>query len=152
MTLPLLTKKRFLYALVFAFIFSFSSCSIIKNTSSSKKQKTKNELQRSGQVYTGIATYYADSYQGKRTASGEPYHKNKYTASVRFDLLPLPFGTIVEVYCVKSRKKVRVKVNDRMRENASAVIDLSYKAAKDIGLNIYGRTTVQVRVVSKHGK
>src|SRR5665648_443610 len=90
MTFSLLTKKRFLYALVFSFLFSFSSCSIIKKTSSSKKQKTKNELQQGDQVYTGMATYYANSYQGKRTASGEPYRKNKYTASVRFDVLPLP--------------------------------------------------------------
>ncbi len=152
MTFSILTKKRFIYALFFAFMFLFSSCSTIKKTSSSKKQKTKNELQKGDQVYTGMATYYANSYQGKRTASGEPYRKNKYTASVRFDVLPLPFGTIVEVFCVKSHKKVRVKVNDRMGENATAIIDLSYKAAKDIGLNIYGRTAVQIRVVSKNGK
>lgn len=165
--------KRILFGLAIAFIFSFSSCRSVKETTSSTKQKEperqeatkttkhptatktqekKRQVKKGDQVYTGTATYYADSYQGKRTANGEFYDKNKYTAAVRFGALPLPFGTIVEVFSVKRNRKVTVKVNDRMGENASAIIDLSYKAAKAIGLDSDGRTAVEVRVVREAKK
>jgi rare lipoprotein A len=113
--------------------------------------KKAEEVKKETRIYTGMATYYADNYQGQRTASGEPYDKNKYTTAVRFNTIPLPYGTMVEVFSVKRNKKVIVKVNDIMGNNSSAVIDLSYKAAEEIGLNIDGRTPVTVRVIEEGG-
>jgi rare lipoprotein A (peptidoglycan hydrolase) len=59
---------------------------------------------------------------------------------------------MVEVYSVKWDKKVIVKVNDTMGNNSAAIIDLSYKAAEEIGLNIDGRTDVTVRVITAEEK
>lgn len=166
-----LTKERLLYALAVTLIFSFSSCRSLKKTTSSINTKEpmkqeivtappplvndivvkKEDVKKEIQVYTGMATYYADNYQGKPTASGEPYDKNKYTTAVRLNTIPLPFGTMVEVLSVKRNKKVIVKVNDIMGNNSSSIIDLSYKAAEEIGLNIDGRTPVTVRIVEEGG-
>lgn len=173
MTQKLVTQKRIYYALAVALIFSFSSCRSTKSTTSSvetkepvqqeiakvvpppaviEKAEKKVEAKKEAQVYSGMATYYSDSYQGKRTASGEPYDRNKYTASIRLNTVPLPYGTMVEVFSVKRNKKVIVKVNDKMGDKASAIIDLSYKAAEEIGLIIDGRTPVTVRVVEDDEK
>lgn len=173
MTRKLLTQKRVYCALAVALIFSFASCRSTKRTTSSVETKEpvqqeiakvapppvvneiveKKEVQKKeAQIYSGMATYYNDSYQGKRTASGEPYDRNKYTASVRLNTVPLPYGTMVEVLSVKRNKKVIAKVNDKMGDKASAIIDLSYKAAEEIGLIYDGRTQVTIRVVQDNEK
>ncbi len=159
----ILTRK-ILYALLVIMIFSISSCKSTKRTTviapkpvppteepvvtTPPLPEPEAEVKKEEQVYKGSATYYADIYQGKNTASGEPYDKNGYTCAVRFNTIPLPYGTMVEVYSVKRDKKVIVRVNDRMGNNAAAIIDLSFKAAEEIGLNIDGRTEVTVRVVA----
>ena len=104
------------------------------------KKKTKKE-------YSGQATYYNDKYHGRKTASGEVYDRDKMTAAVRRDALPLEFGTMVEVTAVSTGKKVKVKVNDRMSDKATAIIDLSYAAAEKLGLIKAGRMDVTIRVV-----
>lgn len=101
-------------------------------------------------VYKGQATYYHDSFQGKRTANGEIYDKEEYSAAIRRTALYFPYGTIVEVTNKRNNKKVRVKINDRMNDKTSAVLDLSYKAAKEIGLIRAGRANVTIKVVSKN--
>lgn len=114
--------------------------------------KTLNQPQEKGVEYSGEATYYADKYHGKATASGELYDKEKLTAAVRYGALPLAFGTMVEVTNLKSNKKVKVKVNDRMGKNASAIIDLSRAAAKKIGLITDGRAEVKIKVIKSPKK
>lgn len=66
--------------------------------------------------------------------------------------ISLPFGSIVEVYSEKRKKRVRVRINDKMSDRASAIIDLSYKAAEEIGLNIDGRTKVIVQKVADNSE
>jgi len=173
MTMISLTQKRIYCALAFALILSFSSCRSTKSTTSqietkepvtqeivkvvpppevNNKVEKKEEIKKEAQIFSGMATYYNDLYQGKPTASGEPYDRNKYTASIRLNTVPLPYGTKVEVFSVKRNKKVIVKVNDKMGDKASAIIDLSYKAAEEIGLIIDGRTQVILRVVEDDEK
>ncbi|MBP9151964.1 MAG: septal ring lytic transglycosylase RlpA family protein [Flavobacteriales bacterium] len=113
-----------------------------KAPSATKPTKTE------GKTYTGGASYYADHFQGKKTASGEPYDREKNTAAVRLNALPLPFGSMVEVSSIKNNKSVIVRVNDKMGDKAKSIIDLSYEAAKAIGLLIDGRTEVTIRVIS----
>ena len=52
------------------------------------------------QPHTGYATWYADYFHGRRTANGEIYHKDKFTADIR----PLPFGTLVKVTNLDNNK------------------------------------------------
>jgi len=92
---------------------------------------------------TGIASYYSHCLEGKATACGERYSTQKLTAAHK----TLPFGTLVEVTMLSTGKKVLVKINDRGPYSKKRVIDLSYKAAKEIGLVRAGIARVKLQVV-----
>lgn len=78
----------------------------------------------------GKASYYANSLEGHRTASGQRYRKNKLTAAHR----TLPLGTRVKVTNKKTGKWVIVTINDRGPYSRKYIIDLSYRAAKHLGM------------------
>ena len=82
------------------------------------------------EVVKGQASYYADSLQGNRTASGEPYDKNAMTAAHR----TLAFGTKVKVTYLKTGKTLEVTINDRGPHVKNRIIDLSGAAATKLGL------------------
>ncbi|MCD8291376.1 MAG: septal ring lytic transglycosylase RlpA family protein [Prevotella sp.] len=87
----------------------------------------------------GIASYYSNRLQGRRTSNGERYHKDSLTCAYnRF-----PFGTMLKVTNIKNGKSVVVKVTDRCKSNHR--IDLSYAAAKEIDLIRLGTATVEIR-------
>ncbi|MCB1179003.1 MAG: septal ring lytic transglycosylase RlpA family protein [Leptospiraceae bacterium] len=96
-------------------------------------------------IETGKASYYADKYHGKKTASGEPYNKTKYTAAHR----TLPFNTIVKVTSVSNSKIIYVRINDRGPHSEKRIIDLSRKAAEGIDLIKAGETVVSVEVIGQ---
>lgn len=93
---------------------------------------------------TGTASYYADKFQGKATASGELYDKNAYTAAHR----TLPFGTKLKITYLKNKKFVVVKVNDRGPFNDSRVVDISRAAAEKLDLVRAGTGQVSVEKIS----
>jgi rare lipoprotein A len=86
------------------------------------------------------ATYYSDSYQGLRTASGERYDMNGYTAAHP----TLPLGTRVRVTNLNNGRSVVVRVNDRCR----CGIDLSRAAARDINLLHVGVAQVAINILN----
>jgi rare lipoprotein A len=90
----------------------------------------------------GTANFYSDKFQGKKTGSGEIYDKDKLTASHK----KLAYGTKVKVTNIDNGKSVVVTVNDRMGKSNPAVIDLSRRAADEIGLSNAGKTKVKVEV------
>lgn len=92
----------------------------------------------------GIASWYGPGFQGKKTASGDRFDENKLTAAHR----TLPFGTIVEVTSLKTGKAVRVKINDRGPFSKKRLIDLSTKAASNIGLVALGHGKVKLKVIN----
>ncbi|NOQ64146.1 MAG: septal ring lytic transglycosylase RlpA family protein [Methyloprofundus sp.] len=91
----------------------------------------------------GIASYYSDVFQGKKTASGEKYDKNKLTSSHK----TLPFGTKVKVTDLKNNKSVIVTVNDRGPFSKKRIIDLSRAAAQKIGLIDAGISRVRLDII-----
>ena len=93
----------------------------------------------------GYASWYGEKYQGKPTASGEPFDMYAYTAANR----TLPFGTKIRVTNLKNNKSVEVRINDRGPTKKSRIVDLSYQAAKDIGLLRYGVVSVKIETISK---
>jgi rare lipoprotein A len=94
----------------------------------------------------GKASFYADSFQGKPTASGEVFKQNKRTAAHK----TLPFGTKVKVTNLKNGKTVKVIINDRGPFVAGRIIDLSKKAAGKIDMKRDG--VVEVRIKYKKRK
>lgn len=83
-----------------------------------------------GFVQQGEASVYAEAFEGRRTASGEPYARQLLTAAHR----ELPFGSIVRVTRVKTGKQVTVCVNDRGPLKEGFIVDLSWRAAEALGL------------------
>lgn len=90
----------------------------------------------------GLASYYADRFAGRRTASGEPYDPLAFSAAHR----SLPLGTVIEVARDDGRR-VTVRVNDRGPYEPGRVVDLSRAAADAIGMVREGVVPVTVRLV-----
>jgi len=96
----------------------FIACTSRKGTYSSYDKKA-------------VASYYADKFNGKKTASGETFSNNKLTAAHR----KLPFGTKLKVTNLANKKSVVVVVNDRGPFGGGRDIDLSRKAFMEIADN-----------------
>ncbi len=92
---------------------------------------------------SGKASYYADRYQNKPTASGALYDKNAMTAAHR----KLPFGTMVKVTNTSNGKSVLVKITDRGPYSKGLIIDLSRAAFSTIGNTEAGILEVTIEVV-----
>ncbi|AVE07165.1 septal ring lytic transglycosylase RlpA family protein [Pseudomonas sp. R11F] len=93
---------------------------------------------------TGTASYYGAKHHGKRTASGEPFNQNALTAAHR----RLPFGTRVRVTNLANNRSVVVRVNDRGPHTRGRLIDLSRKAAEQLGMLGSGTARVRVQAMS----
>lgn len=100
---------------------------------------------QSGPSQAGVASYYADRFHGRRTASGERYDRNALSAAHR----TLPMGTQVRVTDIDSGDSVVVQVNDRGPFARGRVIDLSRAAASEIGLTRRGLAEVRVDVLNR---
>ena len=83
-----------------------------------------------GKTLNGKATYYPDQLNGHETASGETFHQSDHTAASN----KLPPGTTANVTNLKTGKSTQVTVTDRGPALGNHKIDLSKKAAKEIGL------------------
>ena len=92
----------------------------------------------------GKASYYGIERQGKPTASGELFDKDKLTAAHR----KLPFGTTVRVTNLKNFQSTLLRINDRGPGIPGRIIDVSYEAARQLGFLKAGLTTVEVVVVT----
>ena len=91
----------------------------------------------------GLASYYADKYQGHKTASGERFDTARLTAAHR----TLPFGTRVRVTNLDNGRSVVVRVNDRGPFVSGRVIDLSPAAAKQLDMLRAGVARVKLEVL-----
>lgn len=96
-----------------------------------------------GHTQTGQASYYADKFQNRQTASGERYKAGKKTAAHR----TLPFGSQVRVTNLRNGKSVVVKVNDRGPFVRGRIIDLSRSAFSSIGDTSLGLLDVRIEVI-----
>lgn len=104
---------------------------------------SKSLLRLNGKTHeiVGIASYY---WQDQMTATGERFNKRDLTAAHK----TLPFGTRVRVTRVDTGNSVIVRINDRGPFKPGRVIDLSERAAEDIGMTGRGLTAVKLEVVA----
>jgi rare lipoprotein A len=87
----------------------------------------------------GKASWYSHRFVGKRTASGEPYRREVFSAAHR----RLPFGALVTVRNPANQREVVVRINDRGPHHPQRDIDLSHAAAKTLGVLHHGVATVE---------
>ncbi|HMQ09919.1 MAG TPA: septal ring lytic transglycosylase RlpA family protein [Oligoflexia bacterium] len=91
----------------------------------------------------GYASWYGPGFHGKKTASGETYNMHKLTAAHK----SLPFGSEVKVKRLDTGASVNVIINDRGPFIEGRIIDVSYKAAKKLGLDQDGVSKVRMTVI-----
>lgn len=96
-----------------------------------------------GTKIRGLASYYADDYNGKPTSNGEIFDMYGLTCAHK----TLPFQTWLEVKNLSNSKTVIVRVNDRGPFIEGRIIDLSYGAAKEIGMLGSGVEEVEITVI-----
>src|ERR1700685_4347212 len=119
------------------------SCMIFaqqKNIKSHKAVKKKNT-----KIQYGIASFYANKFNGRHTANGEIFSQLKLTAASN----TVALNTWVRVTNLRNKKKVIVKINDRMHFRNKRLIDLSHAAAKKLGYTGWGLAKVKVEVLGK---
>ena len=103
-----------------------------------KTQKPNGPKSKAYQV--GTASWYGEQFQGKQTASGEPFDMRDFTAAHP----SLKLGTFVKVTNLRNGKAVVVRINDRGPVIDGRIIDLSYNAARALGFKERGLQTVRL--------
>lgn len=97
---------------------------------------------------TGHASWYGTKFHGHRTSSGEPY--DMYAMTAAHKTLPIP--VYVEVHNLDNHRKIIVRVNDRGPFVDGRIIDLSYVAAKKLGIDGQGTGRVEIRTIDPRKK
>ena len=103
--------------------------------------------QDEGKIQKGMASWYGPRFHGKHTANGEVYNQHALTAAHR----TLPMGTRAVVTNVDTGESVQVRINDRGPYKYGRVIDLSYAAARQIGMWATGTASVRIEVLNPDG-
>ncbi|HTR26496.1 MAG TPA: septal ring lytic transglycosylase RlpA family protein [Terriglobales bacterium] len=111
-------------------------------TASKTSPQTTKKPKKSQPYQVGTASWYGEYFQGKQTASGEPYDMRDFTAAHP----SLPLGTYVKVTNLKNGRAVVVRVNDRGPVVDGRIIDVSYNAARALGFKDRGLQRVRLDI------
>jgi len=98
----------------------------------------------SGFRESGIASWYGEDFHGKKTSSGEIYNMYALTAAHK----TLPLGTYVQVRNLENNRRVDLRINDRGPFVRGRIIDLSYRAAKEIDIVASGTARVELMALA----
>jgi peptidoglycan lytic transglycosylase len=124
--------------------FIVTSCMLMGGCAGLTKGQADLDI---GMKERGIASWYGDDFHGWVTASGEPYDMHRLTAAHR----TLPLGTIVRVTNAVNGRHVVIRINDRGPYVNGRILDVSYAAAKQLGMWRDGISAIQLEVVGQHG-
>lgn len=109
------------------------------------RAQTTDSLSSKKKVFYGTASFYADKFEGRKTASGDIFSQKKMTAACNV----LPLGTWIKVTNLRNGKSVVVRTNDRLHPRMTRLVDLSKEAARQLGYIKSGLTRVKVEVFGK---
>jgi rare lipoprotein A len=123
-----------------SFAAAILSVAMLTHAYSSPLQAKEN-LEETGSVMRGHASYYANKFDGRPTASGESFQVDKLTCASR----TLPFGTMIKVTNPRNGRSIVVRVNDRGPYTPRYFLDLSPAAARAIGMR--GSAAIEARIL-----
>lgn len=132
---PSLCESIRVFIVLAVFLVFFQACSI----------PFKKSAYRIGYRETGLASWYGKDFHGRPTASGEIYDMFEVTAAHK----SLPLGTLLRVTDLETGRSVEVKVNDRGPFVRKRILDLSYGAAKVLGIVETGVTRIELRILGR---
>jgi rare lipoprotein A (peptidoglycan hydrolase) len=96
-------------------------------------------------TWTGVASWYGPSFQGRTTASGQPYDMFVATAAHPW----LPFGSVIRVVNLKTGRSQVVRINDRGPNVDNRELDVSFVAASRLGLLDSGLARVRIDLLEE---
>lgn len=135
--------KQLMIVLLANMILANNISAQVKQVSHVKSPVTRSN--KPVKIQYGIASFYANKFNGRRTANGEIFNQKNLTAASN----TLPLNVWVKVTNLHNKKYVVVKITDRMHKRNRRVIDLSKASAHLLGYTGYGLTHVKVEVIGK---
>jgi rare lipoprotein A len=145
-------RRRIAHGLAIAFMIVGLGAAQGPNSSEAKaapissvqaRPDVRKQVSKTKPYQVGTASWYGQNFQGKETASGEPYDMYDMTAAH----LTLPMGSYVRVTNLRNGKAVIVRVNDRGPIVPGRIIDLSYGAAQALQMKAHGLQRVRLDLV-----
>jgi rare lipoprotein A len=145
-------RRRIAHGLAIAFLIVGLGAAQGPNISEAKpapvssvqtKSEVRKQVGKTKPYQVGTASWYGQNFQGKPTASGEPYQMYDMTAAS----LTLPMGSYVKVTNLRNGKAVVVRINDRGPVVPGRIIDLSYGAAQALQMKAHGLQRVRLDLV-----
>lgn len=137
--MKLISFSSRLMAVVFFTCLFFSVPALPQDSTKSSKTSVKK-------VFYGQASFYANKFNGRKTASGEIFNQNNMTCACN----AVKLGTWLRITNVRNGRSVVVKANDRIHPKMKRVVDLTSGAAKKIGITSkHGLGRVKVEVLGK---
>jgi rare lipoprotein A len=127
-----------LFCTVLLFLPNTAAAQTVDSAVAAKPAKGKR-------VLYGLASFYANKFNGRKTANGEIFDQKKFTCACNV----LPLGTWIRVTNLRNGKTVVVKSNDRLHPRMKRIVDLTRAAAAKLGFIPNGITRVKVEVLGK---
>lgn len=137
---------KYIFCITILFFFSNVKAQIGAGGGDEKKDTAEKQDAKVLKTLYGVASYYADKFNGRETANGEIYDSKKLTAACNV----LPLGTWIRVTNLSNNRSVVVKTNDRLHARMTRIVDLSRVAAEKLGYIGKGLTKVRVEVLAKN--
>jgi rare lipoprotein A len=146
-------RRRIAHGLAIAFLIvglgaaqgpNISEAKPAPGSSVQSKTEVRTQVGKTKPYQVGTASWYGQNFDGKPTASGEPYDMYDMTAAH----LTLPMGSYVKVTNLRNGKAVIVRVNDRGPIVPGRIIDLSYGAAQALQMKAHGLQRVRLDLVN----
>lgn len=141
--MQLITKYPSYIILIILFFYGCSSSGRYSGNSNNSEDNIRYKSSDVLETETGTASFYADEFNGKKTANGEIYDMNAFTAAHP----SYPFNTIVKVTNLDNGKSIEVRINDRMPDFKGRIIDLSLAAARKIEMINAGVQEVKLEIL-----
>lgn len=142
-----LFNKKYTFRLWFLAVMLIALCCMSSAEVVAQNKTTANKLKqkKTVRVFYGQASYYANKFQGRKTANGEIFDQKKFTCASNV----LPLGTWIKVTNLKNGRTVVVKINDRIHPKMKRIVDLSRAAANKLGYVSRGLTRVKIEILDK---
>lgn len=134
-------KKWAFYA-----VLSVVSPVVVKAQTAVQDSVNMTRKKKVSKVQYGVASFYHNKFEGRKTANGEIFSQKKLTAACN----TLPLNCWVRVTNIRNKRSVILRITDRMHHLNKRLIDLSHIAAKTLGYTGHGLTRVKVEYLGKN--
>ncbi len=119
-------------------------CSYFSNPIQSAEASRRHSDHAAKTHHQGTASWYGPGFHGKKTANGERFNMYAMTAAHR----TLPLSSYAEITNLKNHRSIIVRINDRGPYHGNRALDLSYAAAKELGISGVG--SVQIKPIARN--